>query len=71
MFIEEIRQAHWARWSLLQEVLFGRKTPTLTKPEVTLGDRIDLCMSGQPEEPCLLNEGQAKVSLISSLMKQR
>ena len=41
-----------------------------TKLEATLGDRIDLRMSGQPEEPHLMNERQAKVFLMSSLMKQ-
>ena len=65
------RQAHWTRWSLFAgEVVFGRKTPTLTEPEATPGDRIDLRVSGQPEEPCLLNEKQPKVFLISRLMKQ-
>ena len=50
--------------------MFGRKTPTLTKPEATPGDRIDLRILGQNEESCLLNEKQPKVFLISSLMKQ-
>ena len=45
-------------------------TPTLTKPQATLGDRINLRTSGQPEEPHTLNERQAKVFLKSSLMKQ-
>ena len=51
------------------EVLFERKPPTLTKPEATPGDRIDLRISGQPEEPQLLNEREGKTFLISSLMK--
>ena len=42
----------------------------MTKSEATPGDRFDLRMSGQLEEPCLLNERQATLFLISSLMKQ-
>ena len=42
----------------------------LTKPEATPGDRIDLHISGQPEEPYRLNEKRAKVFIISSLVKQ-
>ena len=56
--------------SFAGEVLFERKHPTLVKPEATLGERIDLRIPGQPEEPCLLNEREAKSLLISSLMKQ-
>ena len=52
------------------EVMFERNTPTSTKPEATLGDSIDLRISSQPEELCTLNVRQAKVFLISSLMKQ-
>ena len=52
------------------EVMFERKPPTSTKPEATLCDSIDLRISGQPEELCTLNVRQAKVFLISSLMKQ-
>ena len=51
-------------------VLFERNLPTLTKPEATLGDRIDLRISGQPEEPHPLNDREANVFLISRLMKQ-
>ena len=52
------------------DVLFGRKHSTLTKPEATLGDRIDSQISGQPEEPETLNKKEATIFLISSLMKQ-
>ena len=52
------------------EVLFERESPTFTKLEATLGDRIDLRISGQHEEPFSLNEEEATVFLISSLMKQ-
>ena len=64
-------QAHWTSWSLLQ-VMFRLRGPfpTVTQPEATLGDRIDLRISGQPEEPYPLNERQAKVFFIFSLMKQ-
>ena len=41
--------------------MFERKPPTLTKCEATLGDRIDLRTSGQPEEPYLLHERQANI----------
>ena len=37
---------------------------------MTPGDTIDRRISGQPEEPYLLNERQATVFLISRLMKQ-
>ena len=47
-----------------------KETPTVTKSEATLGDSIDLRKSGQHEELCTLNERQATVFLISSLMKQ-
>ena len=47
-----------------------RKAPTLTTPEVTPGERIVLRISGQPEEPSLLNERQAKVLPICSSMKK-
>ena len=33
------------------DVFFERKPSTFTKPEATLGDRIDLRISDQPEEP--------------------
>ena len=56
--------------SLAGEVLFGRKHPTLTKPEATPGDRIDLRISGLLAELYTLNHEEAKVFLISSLMKQ-
>ena len=52
------------------EVLFERKAPTLTKPQATPGDRIDLRMSGQPEELNPLNEKQAQIFLIASLVKK-
>ena len=52
------------------EVSFERKHRLLTKSEATPGDRFDLRMSRQFEEPCLLNERQATLFLISSLMKQ-
>ena len=52
------------------EVLIERNFRTLTKPEeATLGDRIDLRISGQPEEPHPLNEREANVFFISSLLK--
>ena len=44
------------------EVAFERKTPTSAKPEATPGDRIDLLTSGQPEEPCLMNETTKSLS---------
>ena len=52
------------------EVLFQRNSPTSIKPMATLGDRIDLCISGQFEELCALNKKEAQVFLISNLMKQ-
>ena len=52
------------------EVLFERKPPTFTKQEATPRDRIDLRISGQSEEHFFLNEREAKVFLISTLMKQ-
>ena len=51
-------------------VLFERKRLDFEKPEATPGDRIGLRRSGRHEEPYLLNERQAEVVLISSLMKQ-
>ena len=64
-------QAHWTSWSLLQVMFRSRgPLPTVTQLEATLGDRIDLRISGQPEEPYPLNERQAKVFFIFSLMKQ-
>ena len=39
--------------------------PTLTKLEATPGDRIDLRISGRPEEPHSWSEKEAKVFLIS------
>ena len=51
-------------------VLFERKPPTSIKPEATPGDRIHFSISGQPEELHALNEKQAQIFLISSLMKQ-
>ena len=38
------------------EVLFERKPPTSIKPEATLGERIDLRISGQPEVPYTQDE---------------
>ena len=52
------------------DVLLERKTTTLTKLEATLGDRIHLRISGQPEGHHPLNEREANIFLISSLMKQ-
>ena len=52
------------------EVLFEKKPRTLTKPEVSPSNRIDLRVSGEPEEPCQLNEKQAEAFLIPSLVKQ-
>ena len=52
------------------EVWFVRKTLTSIKLEATLGEKIDLCISGLPEELNKLNEREAKLFLISSLMKQ-
>ena len=44
------------------EVSFERKTPTSIKPEVTPGDRFDLRISGQPEEPYTLHERSKIIS---------
>ena len=52
------------------EVWFERKSPIWTKLEVSPCNRIDLRISGQPEEPYQLNERQTKVLLIPSLTKQ-
>ena len=46
------------------EVLFGRETHTLTKPEATLGDRVGLRISSQHEESYPLNQRQTIVFLI-------
>ena len=46
------------------------KPTTLTKLEATLGDRIDVRISGQLEELYLQNEREAKVFLISIFMRQ-
>ena len=46
------------------EVLFERKLTTITEPEATPGDRIDLRTSGQRELPHTLTEKQAKVFLF-------
>ena len=51
------------------EVLFEGKTQTLTKPEATLGDRIDLRISGKLEERQTMNESDAEALLISNLVK--
>ena len=51
------------------EFLFVGKLTTLTKLEATPGDRIGLRMSGQLEELFTMNEQQAKVFLISSLLR--
>ena len=51
-------------------VSLERKRLDFEKPEATPGDRIDSRISGRPEEPYLLNERQAEVVLMSSLMKQ-
>ena len=56
--------------TLASEVLFERKPQTLTKTESTLGDRIGLRTSGQPEEPRTLKEKEVRVFLTSSLTKQ-
>ena len=56
--------------SFAGEVMVENETPTLTEPVATPGDSIDQRISGQPEEPYLLNEKQANVFLTSSLMKQ-
>ena len=56
--------------SFAGDVSFERKLPTLTKLEETPGDRIDLRISGQPEEPYQLNDKQARAFLTSSLIKQ-
>ena len=37
-------------------VLFGRKLRLRPKPEATFGDKIDLCISGQPDEFYPVNE---------------
>ena len=61
---------HWTKMVTFEsEVLLERKPPTLIEPEATLGDRNDLRISGQLEEPHLLNERQPREFLISSLMK--
>ena len=52
------------------DVLFERKTLTLSKLEASPGDRSGLRISGQPEEPHLLNGRRAEAFLISRLMKQ-
>ena len=63
-------QTHWTR-SLSQAIFCSNGTlPTSIKPEATAGERIDLRISGQPEELCTLNEKEAKVFFISSSMKQ-
>ena len=79
------RQTYGTRWSLLQVKCCSKGPPfpllpllsfsllpprPLTKPEATPGDRIDLRISGQPEEPYRLNEKRAKVFITSSLVKQ-
>ena len=43
------------------EVLFEWKPSTLTKAEATPGDRMDLRIPGQLEEPCLMNENLAHI----------
>ena len=58
------------------EVFFERTplppSPTMNSPkqEAAPGDRIDLRISDQPEEPHTLKENHAKVFLFSSLIKQ-
>ena len=56
----------------LQAKFYSKGKPRLmTKPEATPGDRLDLCISGQLEEPQFAErEGDAKAFLISCLMKQ-
>ena len=64
-------QAHWTEVLLFaREVLFERKPPTSIKPEATLGGRIDLCTTGQPEAPHTEDEKPEKAILLSSLTKQ-
>ena len=77
-------QAHWKRLSPLQvKFCFKGNHPTSIKPEATPGEQFDVRISGQPEEPNTLKrtsgpreepetriQKEAKVFLISSLMKQ-
>ena len=51
------------------EVLFERKPQTSVEPEATLGERIDLRISGQREIPHTEDE-KAKTLLVSSLTQQ-
>ena len=52
------------------KVLFERHSPTSIKPDAAPRDRIDLRTSGQPEERETLNEKEAELFLISSVMQQ-
>ena len=52
------------------EVLFKRNRPTLTKPEATPGERIDLRISGRPKVPRTTDEKAEKAFLISGLTQQ-
>ena len=61
---------HTGRSLLQVEFCLEEKPSTSTEPEATLGHRTDVRKLGQPEEPCALKERQAKVFLVSSLMKE-
>ena len=51
------------------EVLFERNTPTINH-EATLGERIDLHISGQPEVSYAQDEKEERLFLTPSLTKQ-
>ena len=53
-----------------EKFLFERHSPTSIKPEAAPRDRNDLRTSGQPEERETLNEKEAELFLISSVMQQ-
>ena len=52
------------------EVLFFRNLPTSIKPDATLGERIDLRMSCEPDVPHTQDEKADNTLLFSSLTKQ-
>ena len=71
IFATTCRQAQWTRWSLLQVKFLSRKeSPDFDKAGGDSGRQNWFAISGQLEEPQLLNERRKTHFSFSNLMKQ-